>query len=136
MNPAQSPAIGPSLIPEFDLETSNTRKLIERVPEDKFDWSPHPKSMNIQGLTTHLCNIPHWGGLTLSQSFFDLQPVGKEPIRATPIASIREGLATFDEHVATARVAILEASDAHFMTLWELRSGGATLQTTTDLRAS
>jgi DNA topoisomerase VI subunit B len=36
--------ISETILPEFDNEMANTRKTLERVPDDKFDWKPHPKS--------------------------------------------------------------------------------------------
>ena len=53
-----------SMLPEFDHEMANTRKTLERVPDDKLDWKAHPKSNTIQWLGSHLANIPHWCTLT------------------------------------------------------------------------
>jgi uncharacterized damage-inducible protein DinB len=51
-------ALRDALLPEFDHEMANTRKTLERVPDDKFDWKPHLKSMAMGGLATHLSNLP------------------------------------------------------------------------------
>ena len=51
-------ALSEALLPEFDQEMANTRKSLERVPDDKFDWKPHTKSMTVRQLTTHLALIP------------------------------------------------------------------------------
>ena len=52
---------GAMMIPEFDHEFAETRKALERVPEDKFDWKPHEKSYTLHALCAHLGNVPACG---------------------------------------------------------------------------
>jgi len=54
-------------LPEFDQEMANTRKTLERVPEDNLAWKPHVKSTSLGGLATHLGNIPSWVKNTFEQ---------------------------------------------------------------------
>ena len=54
-------AISESLLPEFDQEMAGVRRTLERVPEDKFDWKPHPKSLSMSVLAGHIANLPSWG---------------------------------------------------------------------------
>jgi len=49
-----------------------TRKLLDRLPDGKFSWKPHEKSMSLGGLATHLANIPYWGDVILNHSSIDL----------------------------------------------------------------
>jgi uncharacterized damage-inducible protein DinB len=122
-------AISESLLPEFDQEMANTRKTLERVPEDKFAWKPHEKSWAMGGLATHLANLPSWAVLTLSQDSFDMAPPGGEPWK-NPLASSRqELLEMFDKNIADARAAIAGASDERMFSPWSLLSGGNTLMT-------
>ena len=65
-------SIADALLPEFDREMAVTRKLLERVPEDKFAWKPHEKSMSLVELSTHVATLPFWGTPTLTQSELDL----------------------------------------------------------------
>jgi hypothetical protein len=65
-------AIKDALFAEYDHEMGTTRKLLERVPESNLAWKPHQKSMSLGGLSTHLGNIPHWGGTILNDPSFDL----------------------------------------------------------------
>jgi hypothetical protein len=65
-------AIVDALLPEFDHEMGVTRRVLERVPEDRFAWKPHPKSMSLVELSTHVATIPSWGVPTLSQPELDL----------------------------------------------------------------
>ncbi len=56
----ESRNISQAILPEFDHEMANTRKSLERVPEDKFSFKPHPKSMGLGGLATHLATMNQW----------------------------------------------------------------------------
>ena len=69
-------ALNEALLPEFDQEMANTRKSLERVPDDKFDWKPHAKSMTVRQLTMHLALFPSWMTETLEKTSFDYAPVG------------------------------------------------------------
>ena len=122
-------AINQALLPEFDQEMANTRKTLERVPEEKFAWQPHPKSTALGGLATHIANLPSWAGRAITSSEFDMAPPGQGPIRTPPAHSLQEVLDAFDRNVAAARAAISDAEDAHLMESWSLLSGGKTLMT-------
>ena len=116
-------AIADGLVPEFDHEMTTTRKLLERVPEDKFDWKPHAKSFSLGALATHLANLPMWGAETLNKSEFDV--AGGQPPSAPP--SKAEMLASFDKNVAATRAALTGKTDAELMSIWSLKRGGHTL---------
>ena len=122
-------AISDALLPEFDHEMANTRKTLERVPEDKFDWQPHAKSMTMRGLTTHLSNLVSWGVHVIEKDSLDIAPVGGPPLRAKPVESVREALEAFDKSVAAARAAIQGATDEHLLKPWTLQAGGKTIFT-------
>lgn len=118
-----------SLLPEFDHEMANTRKTLERVPEDKFDWKPHEKSMALGRLATHLADIPNWAVETVNKDSIDLAPVGEPPVAQEPLKSRDEILKRFDSYVASGREAIAGASDEHLLEPWSLLMGGKTLLT-------
>src|SRR5437764_15109829 len=65
-------AIKDGLLADYDHEMGTTRKLLERVPDDRLAWQPHAKSMSLAGLATHLGNLPNWGATILSGVSFDL----------------------------------------------------------------
>ena len=122
-------ALSESLLPEFDNEMANTRKTLERVPEDKFDWKPHEKSTVMGGLATHLSNLPIWTVYTINQDSLDLAPEGN-PMPPTPaVTSQIELLENFDSNVAKARAAIVAASDAELFKPWTLLSNGKQILT-------
>jgi uncharacterized damage-inducible protein DinB len=122
-------AINQMMLPEFDLEMANTRKTLERVPDDKFEWKPHEKSMTLGGLATHLSNIPSWTKNTFEADELDLAPPGKEVPRLEQAKSTAEILETFDKNVASARAALESASDESFFGKWSLLYGGKAIFT-------
>src|SRR5215510_33668 len=99
------------ILPEFDQEMANTRKTLERVPEDKFSWKPHEKSTSLGGLATDLANIPSWTKNTFEADELDIAPVGAEPFRLEEAKSREALLEAFDKNVASARAALEGASD-------------------------
>jgi uncharacterized damage-inducible protein DinB len=113
-----------SLLPEFDHEMGNTRKTLERLPDDKSDWKPHQKSMAMGGLATHLSNIPTWAVYTIDEDSLDLAPEGKPLPPAELAKSQTELLANFDTNAAKARAAIAGASDEELFKPWSLLSNG------------
>ncbi len=113
-----------ALLPEFDHEMANTRKSLERVPEDKFGWKPHEKSGTMGWLSNHLSEIPAYVPVTLAQDSFDFAPLGEHPQPPKPAASRSEILKAFDKNVAAARAAIAGAEDGVWMQPWSLLSGG------------
>jgi uncharacterized damage-inducible protein DinB len=121
--------ISEALLPEFEHEMANTRKTLERIPEDKFDWKPHPKSTALGGLATHLANIPSWAALAIKQDSFDMAPPDAPPPRAKLATTRTEVLEAFDKNLAEARAAISGASDEQLMQPWSLLSGGNTVMT-------
>lgn len=121
--------ISDSILSEFDQEMAGTRKTLERVPTEKFDWKPHEKSMSMGGLATHLSNLPSWTTYTLERDSLDLAPGGQQLPPATIPASADELLATFDSNVKTAREVIARTADQDFMKMWQLQRNGVTLMT-------
>jgi uncharacterized damage-inducible protein DinB len=112
-----------ALLPEFDHEMTTTRKLLECVPEDRFDWKPHARSMSLGDLATHLANLASWGRTTLEQSELDVAATPPAPA----MTSRRQLLATFDENVAATRAALAGRSDAELMVPWALKREGKTI---------
>lgn len=122
-------ALSEALLPEFDQEMAKTRKSLERVPNDKFDWKPHTKSMTVRQLTTHLALFPSWMIDTLQKESFDYAPTGGKPYKPPVMNSHEQLVEVFDRDVAAARAALKSASDAQLMTNWSLLAGGQTIFT-------
>lgn len=122
-------SIAQSLLPELDMEMANTRKTLERIPADKFDFRPHPKSFQMISLATHIANMVGWGADTIKSDTFDVAPVGAEPYKEEPAASVAALLEKFDNNLVAFRAALADASDASMMANWSLLAGGQTLFT-------
>jgi len=113
-------AIKDALLTDYDHEMGTTRKLLERLPDDKLSWKPHARSMSIGGLATHLINIPNWAGTILNEPFFDLAGAPSNQPEKTSRAEI---LASFDETRARTR-AWMDKTDAEYQSAWTLKRGG------------
>ena len=112
-----------ALLPEFDHEMTVTRKLLERVPEDKLAWKPHHKSMSLGQLAQHVATIPMWGSVTLNVTELDLG--GSPPLPA--MTTRAELLAAFDKNVADTRAALIGKADGELMVPWALKRDGHTI---------
>ena len=109
-----------TLLPEFDHEMSITRTVLERVPDDRFDWKPHAKSYAVGQLAQHLATIPMWGTMTLSEAEVDLALL--PPI--APLQTRGDVLALFEGFAASARAALVGKSHAELKAQWSLKRDG------------
>ncbi len=116
-----------ALLPEFDQEMKNTRRTLERVPEDKLGWKPHEKSWAMGGLATHIANLVTWANRAIEADFVDLAPRGVPIPPMVAVKSRKELMEMFDKNVVAARTAIAGASDAHLMKPWSLLRNGETI---------
>jgi uncharacterized damage-inducible protein DinB len=112
-----------TLLPEFDEEMKNTRKLLECVPDGKFDYQPHAKSMTLGRLATHVAELPSWTAFTLDLEVLELTPDFKPNFAANRA----ELLQMFDKNVAEARAKIAGASDEDWQVIWTFKFNGQTI---------
>src|SRR5436190_17376021 len=94
------------LIPEFDQEMTTARKTLERIPEDKLSWKPHPKSMPLDRLAGHLAELAGWAVPTILQDSLDFMPPGGQPFQPTVATSRKQVLDVFDKNRDESRKAI------------------------------
>ena len=118
-----------TILPEFDREIANTRKVLERVPENKLDWQAHPKSHTIGWNANHLAEILGWVPGILTAPSWDIAPIGGEPYQSPKGTSRREILDLFDRNVAAARKAIAAVRDDQMTQPWSLLKAGTSLFT-------
>jgi uncharacterized damage-inducible protein DinB len=116
-----------TVLPEFDQEMASTRKVLERIPQDKLEWQAHPKSHTIGWNANHLADLPNWLVVTLTQPSLDIAPVGGEPYKLPNLTSRDEILDYFDRNVAAARQAITKVKDEEMGQIWKLERGGMPL---------
>lgn len=113
-----------SLLPEFDQEMANTRKFLARVPDDRFDFQPHPKSFTMGKLAQHLATTPSWMVETMATDSLDYAPPGEPPMSLPEAQNQVQLLEIFDEGVARARAALANATDERLLQPWTLLGGG------------
>lgn len=118
-----------ALLAEFDHEMANTRKTLERVPDDKFDWRPHEKSFTFGQLANHVADIPGWGAETLLKDSIDIAPEGQPVEMPVPAATQKGLLEKFEQNIVKGRNAIAAATDEQFLQPWSLLSGGKAIFT-------
>jgi hypothetical protein len=99
-------SISEMLLPEFDQEMATTRRVLERIPSEKGQWKPHPKSFSLGHLTQLVSGMPSWITNTLRETHLDL---GRYP--GYSYEKTEDLLKSFDKHVSEARKAIADSSD-------------------------
>ena len=121
--------IGQSLLPEFDHEMQNTRKTLERLPDNQWSWKPHAKSGTVGWLAGHIATMPGWAKETLQTDQLDYAPVDGPTYQPPKLDNRQQVLAEFDKGVAGARAAISNASDEDMLKPWSLLAGGKVIFT-------
>lgn len=106
------------LLHDFEEEMKSTRKVLERVPSDKGEWKPHPKSFSLAHLARLVSWMPGWIGQTLRETALDLKQAGGYSNEKTETL-----VAGFDKVVESTRAAIAAAKDEDFDVEWSLKMG-------------
>lgn len=113
---------------ELERQADGTRKTLERVPEDRNDWKPHPKSMELGYLAALIAQMPAWIATMVEQDSLDLKSPTAQTFRAASNWRKREELLKLlDEGVAKSRAALQRTSDEHLLTNWQLKAGDQVL---------
>jgi uncharacterized damage-inducible protein DinB len=123
------------MLDEIALEMANTRRVLERVPEDRMDWQPHAKSMSLSRLSSHLAYLPGLAVKWLSQDHADLPAAGAP--RPAPLALKERAaiLELFDANVRDLRAMAESWSEADLAATWTFTRGGQVLLTAPRLTA-
>ena len=121
--------IGQSMLPEFDQEMQSTRKVLERLPDDKWSWKPHDKSGTVGWYAGHIATLPGWTTMTINTEQLDYAPVDGPGYEPPKIENRQQALANFDKEAGEARAALASVSDAEIMKGWTLLAGGQTIFT-------
>jgi uncharacterized damage-inducible protein DinB len=109
--------INHAVLAEFDQEMKKTRKALERVPDDKFDWKPHQKSMTMGRLAGHIAELPAFSTAILTTEVLNFDRGDYKP---TAVMNRSEVLDLFDKNIAKAREAIAAATDDHMKESWHM----------------
>jgi uncharacterized damage-inducible protein DinB len=111
--------ISETLLLEFDQEMTSTRRVIERVPDDRPEWKPHPKSFSVAHLAQLLAWLPGWIGQTLNNTELDLgESAGYSNEKTVSLLQL------FDDNAKKSRQAIAKATDADYAVPWSLKVRG------------
>jgi len=118
------------LVEELQQEAKTTRRMLERVPADKFTWKPHDKSMSMKNLTTHIAELPGWVSMAIHTDELDFEAT---PYTPTAVNST-EDLLQLQEQSMSSAVSSLKATSAETLQQpWILRSGTNILSSSTKL---
>ena len=121
--------IGQAMIPEFDMEMASTRKVLERIPDEKLGWKIHDKSNTIRWVANHLADVPRWADMTISHDSLDVEPVEGEKYKSPTESTVAAILALFDKNVAQARPLLETVEDATLYEPWKLLKQGEEIMT-------
>jgi uncharacterized damage-inducible protein DinB len=105
---------------ELEQEAVSTRKMLKIVPTEKFDWQPHPKSMTIKALATHIAEIPAWISIGLTTDELDF---AKEAYAPTPIKNTEELMNLLETSLNQAKSQLIEENESKLNDHWVMRSG-------------
>jgi len=105
---------------ELEQEALTTRKMLQRVPTDKFSWQPHPKSMTIKRLATHIAELPTWITMAIKTDELDF---ADNPYQPTDVNTTEELLAYFESSLADGRSELKEENESLLDKDWTLRNG-------------
>jgi uncharacterized damage-inducible protein DinB len=104
---------------ELEKEALTTRKMLAVVPNDKYDWKPHPKSMNIRQLATHIAELPSWIGMILTSDELDFSTMDYKPTVVNDTATLLE---VFEKNLEDSRMQLANGKEDTLDQIWTLRS--------------
>jgi uncharacterized damage-inducible protein DinB len=110
----------PMLLKEMEQEAQSTRKMLGRIPDDKYDWQPHKKSMTIRSLSTHVAELPSWVTMALTTDELDF---ANNPYNPTVINNTAELLELFERSFADGKAHLAETNEDGLLKNWTLRNG-------------
>lgn len=105
------------LLPHYDQEIQNSRRILEVVPEDKFAWKPHEKSMTLGRLASHVAELPDFLTTIIKTQEMELTTSDMKPFSSTTRA---EMLAGFEKRATEARQAIANSANENLAKPWKL----------------
>jgi len=110
-----------AMVQEFVHEAAGTRKMLDRLPEDKLSWKPHEKSMSLGRLASHLAEIAEWTGTIVNDDVFDMDAADYKP---ADLDSKQAILDRFDASVAQFESLMSGKTDEQLMQTWQMKQGG------------
>lgn len=115
------------LLSELAREVERSRRALAQVPEGKYHWKPHDKSMIFGYLSEMVATIPTWIAMQVTQDELDVAPAASA-IRTAPHESSAALIQALAESAAKAGAALQGTTDEHLKTHWQLKSHGVVVQ--------
>jgi uncharacterized damage-inducible protein DinB len=112
-------SLNKALAAELQFEAASTKKILERVPNDKLTWKPHEKSMTLQRIASHIAELPTWVTNAIKKDGLDLG-AGFQP---TLLPSAEEMVSYYEKNVQEALETLESAAPEVFDEMWTLRRG-------------
>jgi uncharacterized damage-inducible protein DinB len=109
---------------ELDREVERSRKALEQVPDGKYQWKPHDKSMIFGYLADMVATIPTWLTMEINRDELDIAPAEGQGTRKAPKETSADLVKALDEAAAEARSALEKTTDEHLATNWKLLARG------------
>ena len=112
------------LCSELDREVERSRAALKEVPEGKYEWKPHEKSMIVGYLANMVATIPMWVTMQINQDELDVAPAEGSKIEQKRLDTSVGLIEALDKAAADARTAFEKTSDDHLKTSWRLLARG------------
>jgi uncharacterized damage-inducible protein DinB len=109
----------PMLLKEMEQEAQITRKMLSRIPNDKYDWQPHEKSMTIRRLATHIAELPGWVSMAINTDELDFADNPYKPAIINDTAAL---LDLFEENYADGSAHLTKTNEGELLRNWTLRN--------------
>lgn len=109
---------------ELDREVERSRKALENVPDGKYQWKPHERSMIFGYLADMVATIPTWITMEINRDELDIAPAEGQGTKKPQKETRADLLKALDESAAEARDALAKTTDEHLETTWKLLARG------------
>lgn len=115
----------PMFLKELEQEAQTTRKMLALIPDDRYDWQPHPKSMTLRRLGSHIAELPGWVTMAIKDDGLDF---ASSPYKVPKIDHTKDLLAFFEANLASGKASLENAYESAMSEKWVLRNGDTILQ--------
>ena len=122
----------PLLLKELDQEAVTTRKFLNLVPADKFDWQPHPKRMTMKRLAVHIADLPSWIDMSINTDGINFAGA---PYNPPPVSNSKDVLDHFEKSLSKGKAALENAKEEELSKKWTLSNGEMVLNEMTKYEA-